>query len=59
MDSVYGIVKVYFKIHSLLLFQIWKKSVLNPASPGITLKSCSYLDRSPLFLLSRMFNDIL
>ena len=37
MDSIYRIIEDYFKTHSLLLFQIWKKSVLNPASPGITL----------------------
>ena len=37
MDNVYRIIKVYFKTHSKLLFQIWKKYVLNPASPGITL----------------------
>ena len=37
MGSVYRIIYVYFKTYSELLFQIWKKSVLYPASPGITL----------------------
>ena len=37
MDSVYRTIKVYFKSHSYLLYQILQKSVLYPASPGITL----------------------
>ena len=39
MGSVYKIIKIYFKTHSYLLFQIWQKSFLDPTSPGITLST--------------------
>ena len=53
MDSVYIIIKVYFKTHSSLLFQIWKKSALDHVSPGIILTGTQVAGRkSKIFFLS-------